>query len=122
MIGAHPDRHIQTTAFPTRRSSELIKKADPPSKVVGAFQQVAVAQQEAERDRSEARAWAQQLLARAEGDAAAFDKVYQQYKLAPEVTKRRMRSDEHTSELQSLMRISYAVFCLTQTKTNYTQS
>src|SRR3546814_10720163 len=24
------------------------------------------------------------------------------------------RSDEHTSELQSLMRISYAVFCLTQ--------
>src|SRR3546814_5374081 len=27
------------------------------------------------------------------------------------------RSEEHTSELQSLMRISYAVFCL-QTKTN----
>src|SRR3546814_3964136 len=26
------------------------------------------------------------------------------------------RSEEHTSELQSLMRISYAVFCLTQTK------
>src|SRR3546814_2557619 len=28
-----------------------------------------------------------------------------------------IRSEEHTSELQSLMRISYAVFCLT-TKTN----
>src|SRR3546814_8387976 len=27
---------------------------------------------------------------------------------------RRMRSEEHTSELQSLMRISYAVFCLKQ--------
>src|SRR3546814_4374415 len=27
-----------------------------------------------------------------------------------------VRSDEHTSELQSLMRISYAVFCLKQTK------
>src|SRR3546814_3407996 len=25
---------------------------------------------------------------------------------------RRLRSEEHTSELQSLMRISYAVFCL----------
>src|SRR3546814_10103794 len=25
-----------------------------------------------------------------------------------------LRSDEHTSELQSLMRISYAVFCLTK--------
>src|SRR3546814_2966329 len=30
-----------------------------------------------------------------------------------------VRSEEHTSELQSLMRISYAVFCL-QKKTNYT--
>src|SRR3546814_10072079 len=27
------------------------------------------------------------------------------------------RSEEHTSELQSLMRISYAVFCLKKTKT-----
>src|SRR3546814_9857081 len=29
-----------------------------------------------------------------------------------------LRSEEHTSELQSLMRISYAVFCLTKKKTN----
>src|SRR3546814_3437987 len=29
-----------------------------------------------------------------------------------------LRSEEHTSELQSLMRISYAVFCLKQQKTN----
>src|SRR3546814_10073880 len=28
-----------------------------------------------------------------------------------------VRSEEHTSELQSLMRISYAVFCLTKKKT-----
>src|SRR3546814_6780989 len=28
------------------------------------------------------------------------------------------RSEEHTSELQSLMRISYAVFCLTTKNTN----
>src|SRR3546814_6869094 len=28
------------------------------------------------------------------------------------------RSDEHTSELQSLMRISYAVFCLKKKNTN----
>src|SRR3546814_10571558 len=34
------------------------------------------------------------------------------------------RSEEHTSELQSLMRISYAVFCLKTTikRTLYTQS
>src|SRR3546814_7285294 len=30
------------------------------------------------------------------------------------------RSEEHTSELQSLMRISYAVFCLKKKKINYT--
>src|SRR3546814_2938160 len=29
-----------------------------------------------------------------------------------------MRSEEHTSELQSLMRISYAVFCLKKKKIN----
>src|SRR3546814_5240501 len=30
------------------------------------------------------------------------------------------RSEEHTSELQSLMRISYAVFCLKKKKQKYT--
>src|SRR3546814_2555514 len=32
-------------------------------------------------------------------------------------TNHRDRSEEHTSELQSLMRISYAVFCLKKKKT-----
>src|SRR3546814_10301634 len=32
---------------------------------------------------------------------------------------RRLRSEEHTSELQSLMRISYAVFCLKKKKNTY---
>src|SRR3546814_5767548 len=31
-----------------------------------------------------------------------------------------LRSEEHTSELQSLMRISYAVFCLKNKKNNMT--
>src|SRR3546814_2145853 len=35
--------------------------------------------------------------------------------------QRRLRSEEHTSELQSLMRISYAVFCLKK-KINRKQS
>src|SRR3546814_16569608 len=33
-----------------------------------------------------------------------------------------MRSEEHTSELQSLMRISYAVFCLKKKKNNRARS
>src|SRR3546814_2536905 len=35
----------------------------------------------------------------------------------PEDTPPQPRSEEHTSELQSLMRISYAVFCLKKKKT-----
>src|SRR3546814_2094722 len=34
----------------------------------------------------------------------------------PELIEAADRSEEHTSELQSLMRISYAVFCLKKTK------
>src|SRR3546814_1411477 len=34
---------------------------------------------------------------------------------------RRSRSEEHTSELQSLMRISYAVFCLKKKKEHTTK-
>src|SRR3546814_1212870 len=33
-------------------------------------------------------------------------------RVAPCRDRRTLRSEEHTSELQSLMRISYAVFCL----------
>src|SRR3546814_6540050 len=36
--------------------------------------------------------------------------------------RRRSRSEEHTSELQSLMRISYAVFCLKKKKKSEKQS
>src|SRR3546814_4808203 len=40
---------------------------------------------------------------------------------APAARRRsRLRSEEHTSELQSLMRTSYAVFCLKKTTTNHT--
>src|SRR3546814_2017203 len=35
--------------------------------------------------------------------------------------RRARRSEEHTSELQSLMRISYAVFCLKKKKTHNNQ-
>src|SRR3546814_8509074 len=38
----------------------------------------------------------------------------------PENGPYKARSEEHTSELQSLMRISYAVFCLKKKKTHKT--
>ncbi len=67
-----------------------IKKTDPPAKVVDAFKEVLAAQQDAQSEVNRAQAWAQQLTARAGGEATAFDKVYEQYKLSPEVTRRRM--------------------------------
>src|SRR3546814_6224541 len=60
-------------------------------------------------------------------EGTALAELARQYILADSVIKRlsrlldvealsAMRSEEHTSELQSLMRISYAVFCLKKKK------
>ena len=67
-----------------------IKQADPPADVNDAFKEVTAAQQDAKSYMNQANAYALQLTAKAQGEAAAFDKVYEQYKLAPEVTRRRM--------------------------------
>src|SRR3546814_3888534 len=42
------------------------------------------------------------------------------FEMATMLKPEQMRSEEHTSELQSLMRISYAVFCLKKKKTQKT--
>jgi membrane protease subunit HflK len=67
-----------------------IQQADPPAEVNDAFKEVTAAQQDAKSSINQANAYALQLTAKAQGEAAAFDKVYSQYKLAPEVTRRRM--------------------------------
>jgi membrane protease subunit HflK len=67
-----------------------IRQADPPAAVNDAFKEVTAAQQEAESYVNQANAYALQLKQKAQGEATAFDKVYEQYRLAPGVTKRRM--------------------------------
>jgi modulator of FtsH protease HflK len=67
-----------------------IKRADPPEAVNEAFKKVSAAQQKAQTDVNQANAYAQQIVAKAGGEAAAFDRVYVQYKASPEVTRRRM--------------------------------
>ncbi len=67
-----------------------IQRAVPPAEVNEAFQQVTVAQQEAQRNMSTAQAYAKQVIAAAEGETAEFNLLYDQYKLAPEVTRRRL--------------------------------
>lgn len=67
-----------------------INKADPPAAVDEAFKDVSAAQQDVEQFMNQARAYAQQIQAQAAGATAAFDKVYAEYRLAPEVTRKRM--------------------------------
>jgi membrane protease subunit HflK len=67
-----------------------IRQADPPAAVDDAFKDVSAAQQDAQQYLNQSRAYAQQLLAAAQGATAAFDAVYEQYRLAPEVTRKRM--------------------------------
>jgi len=67
-----------------------IKQADPPDAVNYAFKEVTAAQQQAQSYINSANAYSLQLRQKAQGEATAFDKVYEQYRLAPEVTRRRM--------------------------------
>ncbi|UZK68088.1 protease modulator HflK [Sphingomonas sp. S1-29] len=67
-----------------------IKQAVAPQAVDEDFKAVSAAQQKAQADINQARAYAQQILARAQGEAASFDKIYEQYRQAPEVTRRRL--------------------------------
>ena len=67
-----------------------IKQADPPDQVNDAFKQVTAAQQDAQTYINNANAYSLQLRQKAQGEATSFDKVYEQYRLAPDVTRRRM--------------------------------
>ncbi len=89
-----------------------LQSVDPPEQVIAAFRDVTAAQQDQNRMRNEAEAYAnrvvpeargkaaatiqeaegyrQQTVAEATGQAARFNKIYDEYKKAPEVTRERM--------------------------------
>lgn len=79
-----------------------VKQADPPAEVNDAFKDVTAAQQDAQSAVNNANAYALQLHQIAEGEATAFDKVYTQYKLSPEVTRRRMYYETMERVLRSV--------------------
>jgi membrane protease subunit HflK len=70
--------------------SVSISQSVPPQQVNAAFLQVSAAQQQAQSAVNAARGYAQQTTARAQGEAAQFERIYAQYRLAPDVTRRRM--------------------------------
>ncbi|WP_407701506.1 protease modulator HflK [Tsuneonella amylolytica] len=67
-----------------------IARTEAPEQVIEAFNDVLAARQDAERNLNDARRYEQQMLAQAQGSAAEFNEIYEQYRLAPEVTRRRL--------------------------------
>src|SRR3546814_7412198 len=117
--GANRDLPVLTHSFPTRRSSDLPavrpadhrRSGDRPDPV------------------ADAATPALPLAAGADQGPAALrsandgqpDVALQPRYAVPLPARRPGRSEEHTSELQSLMRISYAVFCLKKKNTHVHQ-
>ena len=67
-----------------------IRESDPPAEVNDAFREVNASQQRRESYLNDARAYASRVTELALGETAEFDKIYEQYKTAPEVTRRRI--------------------------------
>lgn len=70
--------------------SIALKETDPPEEVKDAFREVNAAQQRREKYINDARAYASSQTQLAIGETTEFDKIYEQYKQAPEVTRRRL--------------------------------
>lgn len=71
-------------------TSVSINQSVPPAAVNEDFLEVSRAQQQAQSAINQARNYALQQTARAQGTAAEFEKIYVEYRAAPEVTRRRM--------------------------------
>ncbi len=67
-----------------------ILQSDPPAEVNDAFRAVNAAQQRRESYLNDARGYASRATETALGETVEFDKIYEQYKTAPNVTKRRL--------------------------------
>lgn len=77
-----------------------IARTEAPEQVIEAFNDVLAARQDAERLMNDARRYEQQLLAQAQGSAAEFNEIYEQYRAAPEVTRRRLYYETMESVLR----------------------
>src|SRR3546814_6703955 len=105
VYGDHPDLHVLTPAFPTRRSSDLRRLRDRMAILMPSTP-------------FWARSGMQRSLAFSRASGSAMASCVTSLFCPGCGTCWSGRSEEHTSELQSLMRISYAVFCLQKNKIN----
>jgi membrane protease subunit HflK len=102
-------------------------KADPPQQVIDAFRDVQTARADMETARNqadayrndilpkargqaqqmilEAEAYKQEVIARAQGEAARFSSVYNEFKLAKDITKKRMYLETMEEILQGMNKV-----------------
>src|SRR3546814_2401567 len=103
--GDHRELHVLTHSIPTRHASDLNSLMRPlfPSAAVREQKYALISSLRAQgspiRSLDADKPGPDSVFLIAEGET-------------PPVPARTLRSEEHTSELQSLMRTSYAVFCL----------
>src|SRR3546814_7388578 len=124
--GDHRDLHVLTHAFPTRRSSDLSGKSCLVAQALPELVLLHLGHEPeddaAESATSEGPAVIEATGGHLAGDVDAVQRLVQvDQKPIGRMPRSNLatytRSEEHTSELQSLMRISYAAFCL-QKKTS----
>src|SRR3546814_11125366 len=105
----HRDLHVLTHSFPTRRSSDLAIAAED------ARIDILAPSGMTDQEKHFARFYSGgQVVMFARDNAGLGIAAGAEYRVSGLA-----RSEEHTSELQSLMRISYAVFCLKKKQNNY---
>src|SRR3546814_2280756 len=137
-VGEHPDLHVLTLSFPTRRSSDLpgrgvdghrgysrrIELADGQALATHFFRQERQCRLHPVLDVDDCLVGTEadsktrdqlHIAVRCRG-GAQIDHAFRPIDLLFQRRGNGLRSEEHTSELQSLMRISYAVFCLKKNK------
>src|SRR3546814_1438531 len=114
MCCCHRNIHVLTHSFPTRLSSDL----------PGDGGKIGEAVDRPAADEGTLADMAPELTFGLQGGERLPELGAADSQRLAELTLRRQpavgRSEEQTSELQSLMRISYAVFCLTQNKNTRT--
>src|SRR3546814_4544643 len=104
-----PPRSTRTdTLFPSRRSSDL--------KLISQLDNARAVIAKGEKDATIAEASRQSIGWLGTSNCLRLPEQLQSRLLIPKNLHSPRRSEEHTSELQSLMRISYAVFCLKKKK------
>ncbi len=104
-----------------------MQKVDPPEQVIGAYRDVQAARADLERLRNEAEAYAntvvpgargdaarimqdaegykQRTIAEAQGEAQRFDAIYEEYKKAPDVTRKRIYIETMQNVLSNLNKV-----------------